>query len=245
MIDVANVSYTYAGLSGIGGNKGSLHDINLSAKTNQITAILGHSGSGKSTLLRLIAGLFFPQSGSIKINGVLVSGCSRETAIVSANTPLYPWMTVEKNIAFALCQYTRQNVKEKTAKIIRQLDISDFSHKYPVTLSSGMTKQAMLARAFVVPGTTLLLDEPFSEIDPPKRIFYHDKLLEARENRTILLVTHDIEEAITLSDQIYLLDKNRGTITKNWRLSQAAPDHAQLKDEILAYYHSSSLECVS
>jgi len=246
MIEISDVAYTYPGMNMQNKNKGSIRSINLNIKDNQITTVLGHSGSGKSTLLRLIAGLMLPDRGSIKINGKPVLGCDKNMTVVSTDTPLYPWMTVEKNIAFALKQYTREKFKARTNEIIDMLGIGDFKHKYPNTLSSGMTKQAMLARAFVIPADILLLDEPFSEIDPEKRVFYIETLLEISEIKTILLVTHDIEEAVKLSSQIYLLSKNHTTIIKSWSLSQEVrKNYSVLKNEILAYYNSAAPEYVS
>lgn len=237
-IEIADVSYSYnpEGL----GKHDCIKNINLSIPENRITTILGHSGSGKSTLLRIIGGLLLSQSGAITIDGKPITGFGKDRAIVSANMPLFPWMTAEKNISFALKQYISQGVKEKTDEIISRLEIGYFKHKYPAFLSSGMAKQVMLARALVIPSNILLLDEPLAEIDPQKRAFYHETLLQESKNKTILLVTHDLEEAIKLSSYIYLLDKNRGTITQSWNLeaqNHHLRDDEKLKKEVLSYYH--------
>ena len=231
-VSVSALSYCY--------NDGTpvLEDIDFCADKHQITAILGSSGSGKSTLLRIISGLLSPLKGAVCIDDLPVLGCGKDRSVLSVNTPLLPWMSVRANIVFALRQYGLPHIASKADKIIRRLDIEDFGDRYPLTLSSGMTKQAMLARAIAVPSELLLLDEPLAEVDPNKRSFYHAQLRQIAEDRTIILVTHDLDEALQLAHKIYLLDKDERRMTHCWHPA----DHLQvsvygeLKREILTYY---------
>jgi len=197
-----------------------LENINLDVYENEVVALLGKSGSGKSTLLRIIAGLEEPTSGSVVCNDLPVKGPCPDVSMVFQSFALFPWLTVSGNIAFGLQALGLPfgEVKRRTVDMIDLIGLSGYADAWPKELSGGMRQRIGFARALAVEPELLLLDEPFSALD----IYTGHKLRHefislweqrAFKTKSIILVTHNVEEAIMLSDRILLVTGMPGTIT--------------------------------
>jgi sulfonate transport system ATP-binding protein len=192
-----------------------VRDIQIEIKPGEVFTFLGPSGCGKSTLLRLISGLDIEYAGQILVNGSRVRGPSRDIGVVFQESRLLPWYTVEQNVLYALDK--RLPAPEKLKRVLDALALVGLGHAknlFPKELSGGMARRVALARAVVnLPGV-LLLDEPFSALDPLLRGELQDAVAEVveKENLTAVLVTHDVEEAVYLSDRIAVLSKRPGRI---------------------------------
>ncbi|MFZ1341025.1 MAG: ABC transporter ATP-binding protein [Paracoccaceae bacterium] len=201
-VSVRNVSKTY-------GDVQALKDLTLDFPRGQLTSLLGPSGCGKTTLLKIIAGLLPANSGQILVNGQTVAGPGPDRAFVFQDFALLPWATVIRNVAFGLelrglARSEREAIAEK---YIREVGLAGFEQKYPHQLSGGMRQRVGLARALSVNAQVLLLDEPFSAVDEQTRRKFQEDLLELvkHEKKTFIFVTHSIEEAVYVSDQIAIL----------------------------------------
>jgi NitT/TauT family transport system ATP-binding protein len=206
-ININNVSFGY-------GNKEVLRDINLTAKSGEFICLLGPSGCGKSTLLRLLAGLSLPTSGSIMVNGDLIIGPGLDRGVVFQDYSLFPWMTAGQNVTLALEQAfpgkTKREYHETAEEYLEMVGLYDAFQKLPAELSGGMRQRAAIARAFAVNSPVLLMDEPFGALDAITRARLQDLLLELwqqkdGERKTIIFVTHDVDEAILLANRIVVL----------------------------------------
>lgn len=198
-----NVSKTY------GGSVEALKDLSLDFPRGQLTSLLGPSGCGKTTLLKIIAGLLEPTSGSVEVDGKVVSSPGPDRAFVFQDFALLPWASVLRNVAFGLelrgvVKSEREAIAEK---YIKDVGLSGFEASYPHELSGGMRQRVGLARALSVDADVLLMDEPFSAVDEQTRRKFQEDLLSlvANENKTFIFVTHSIEEAVYVSDQIAIL----------------------------------------
>lgn len=194
----------------------ALEDINLDFPTGQMTTLLGPSGCGKTTLLKIIAGLLDPTSGEVFVKGKPISGPGPERAFVFQDFALLPWATVTRNVAFGL-ELTGVPVKQREEVAQRYIDkvgLTGFEEKYPHELSGGMRQRVGLARALAVDADVLLMDEPFSAVDEQNRRKFQEDLLHllSVEKKTVIFVTHSIEEAVYVSDQIVLLSPRPGRI---------------------------------
>jgi NitT/TauT family transport system ATP-binding protein len=201
-VSVRNVYKNY-------GDVQALHDLSLDFPRGQLTSLLGPSGCGKTTLLKIIAGLLPASSGEILVNGQPVSGPGPDRAFVFQDFALLPWATVLRNVAFGLelrgvVKSEREAIAEK---YIADVGLKGFEHSYPHELSGGMRQRVGLARALSVDAQVLLMDEPFSAVDEQTRRKFQEDLLGLvkNENKTFLFVTHSIEEAVYVSDQIAIL----------------------------------------
>ena len=187
----------------------ALQDLSLDFPKGELTSLLGPSGCGKTTLLKIIAGLIPTTSGEVKINGKKVTGPGPDRAFVFQDFALLPWETVIKNVSFGLeLRGVAKSEREAIAeKYIVDVGLAGFEHKFPHQLSGGMRQRVGLARALSVDAEVLLMDEPFSAVDEQTRRKFQEDLLNLvkNENKTFLFVTHSIEEAVYLSDQIALL----------------------------------------
>ena len=194
----------------------ALDKINVDFPTGQMTTLLGPSGCGKTTLLKIVAGLLETTEGEVFVKGKPISGPGPERAFVFQDFALLPWATVTRNVAFGL-ELTGVPEKERVAKAhhyIEKVGLAGFEEKYPHELSGGMRQRVGLARALAVDADVLLMDEPFSAVDEQNRRKFQEDLLHllAVENKTVIFVTHSIEEAVYVSDQIILLSPRPGRI---------------------------------
>ena len=202
----------------------ALQDISLEVKTNEFVSILGHSGCGKTTLLNLIAGFEKPTSGRIECAGKEVKEPGAERAMVFQDYALFPWLTVRDNIAFGL------NIKGIDAATINQkvdhfanlVGLGAFVDSYPHQLSGGMRQRVSIARAFAVDPTVLLMDEPFAALDAQNRAMMQKEMIRilAEESKTVVLVTHSIEESINLSDVIIIMTRRPGRVKEVIRVPE-------------------------
>jgi NitT/TauT family transport system ATP-binding protein len=195
----------------------ALRDVNLDFARGALTSLLGPSGCGKTTLLKIIAGLIEPTSGEVLVNGRRVSGPGPERAFVFQDFALMPWATALRNVAFGLeLRGMPKREREDIARhYIVEVGLSGFEGRYPHELSGGMRQRVGLARALAVNADVLLLDEPFSAVDEQTRRKFQEDLLQLRrrEKKTFLFVTHSIEEAVYLSDQIVMLSPRPGRVS--------------------------------
>jgi NitT/TauT family transport system ATP-binding protein len=187
----------------------ALRDLSLEFPRGQLTSLLGPSGCGKTTLLKIIAGLLEPTSGEVEVNGKKVTGPGPDRAFVFQDFALLPWASVIRNVAFGLeMRGVGKSEREDIAsKYIKEVGLGGFEHSYPHELSGGMRQRVGLARALSVDAEVLLMDEPFSAVDEQTRRKFQEDLLALvqNENKTFLFVTHSIEEAVYVSDQIAIL----------------------------------------
>jgi NitT/TauT family transport system ATP-binding protein len=191
------------------GKTEALRDLSLDFPRGQLTSLLGPSGCGKTTLLKIIAGLLPATSGEILVNGEVVKAPGPDRAFVFQDFALMPWASVMRNVAFGLelrgvVKSERESIAEK---YIRQVGLAGFENSYPHELSGGMRQRVGLARALSVDAQVLLMDEPFSAVDEQTRRKFQEDLLGLvkNENKTFIFVTHSIEEAVYVSDQIAIL----------------------------------------
>ena len=195
----------------------ALKDINLELKRGEFVSIIGASGCGKTTLLRLIAGLDNINTGSVLFNGEPVKAPNYKRGYIFQQHNLFPWLTVEQNVAAGLkARHVFQKNKDKIQKYIDLVGVTGFEKSYPHQLSGGMSQRVAIARALINEPELLLLDEPMGALDSFTRADIQDKLLEIREkkNLTMLLVTHDVDEAIYMSDRIVIMTPRPGKISE-------------------------------
>jgi NitT/TauT family transport system ATP-binding protein len=194
----------------------ALRDVVVTFPRGRLTTLLGPSGCGKTTLLKIIAGLVPPTTGEVWVQGRRVTGPGPERAFVFQDFALLPWATVLRNVAFGLeLRGTPVEARHATARRwIAEVGLAGFEDSYPHQLSGGMRQRVGLARALAVDADIILMDEPFSAVDEQtRRKFQEDLLVLLRDRgRTVIFVTHSIEEAVYLSDQIVLLTPRPGTV---------------------------------
>ncbi len=195
-----------------------LKGINLVIKPGEFLSIVGASGCGKSTLLRLIAGLDTSYSGSIVYQGKVITGTDLSRGIVFQEHRLFPWLTVEENIAlaFTATNVSKEERKQRVAKQISTVGLNGFEKAYPHQISGGMSQRVAIARALVLKPKLLLLDEPFGALDALTRLKLQQELqrLWEHEGLTTILVTHDVEEAVFLGDRIVVMESHPGRIRR-------------------------------
>jgi NitT/TauT family transport system ATP-binding protein len=194
----------------------ALKDINLSITSGEFVCILGPSGCGKSTLLNAIAGFSLPTNGRILANGAEVSAPGPDRAMVFQEYALFPWMTVAGNIAFGLeiKKLPKAEIVEKVEALLEKLQLKEFSGRFPKDLSGGMRQRVAIARALALDSPILLMDEPFGALDALTRRSLQEELLRIwmEFNKTVIFVTHSIEESIYLSDRIVVMTYRPGTV---------------------------------
>jgi NitT/TauT family transport system ATP-binding protein len=191
------------------GDVEALRDMSLDFPKGQLTSLLGPSGCGKTTLLKIIAGLLQPNQGEVFVNGQIVSEPGPDRAFVFQDFALMPWASVLRNVAFGLeLRKVAKSEREDIArKYIKEVGLDGFENNYPHELSGGMRQRVGLARALSVDSPVLLMDEPFSAVDEQTRRKFQEDLLQLvkEESKTFIFVTHSIEEAVYVSDQVAIL----------------------------------------
>ena len=213
-IDIASVSFDY-------GPHPVLRDIDLVVGRGDFVCLLGPSGCGKSTLLRLLAGLAKPGSGTITIGGAPLAGPGLDRGVVFQDYSLFPWMSAGENVELVLAQAfpdkRRRERRELAQSYLEMVGLPEVFDKLPSQLSGGMRQRAAIARAFAGNAPTLLMDEPFGALDAITRARLQDLLLElwqqgSAERKTVVFVTHDVDEAILLADRVVVMGLNPGRV---------------------------------
>jgi NitT/TauT family transport system ATP-binding protein len=210
----------------------AVRDVSFSVRRGEFVALLGPSGSGKSTVLNMIATLIRPSSGQILIDGVpVVTGkATRNVGYVFQRDTLFPWRTVADNIGYGLQLAGASDAqrRERVTACVVQAGLEGFEQAYPSALSGGMRQRAALMRTLVVEPQILLMDEPFGALDTHTKIDMHEVLLRIweREQQTVLFVTHDLGEALTLADRIILFSARPGMIKDMFEVDFARPRDA-------------------
>ena len=236
-----------------GGKVQALRDVSIFVQPEEFVSLLGPSGCGKSTLLRLIAGLDTPSSGQLLLDGKPIDGPSAERGLVFQDPTLYPWLTVRRNIESGL--RIAGVLKERAGEVdefIRLVGLEGFDRAYPQHLSGGMAQRVALARALINHPKVLLLDEQLGALDAFNRMRMQDEVLKLRELRraTMLLVTHDIDEAIYMSDRIIVMSDRPGTIESVLKVEMRRPRQrnnpyfTHLRNAILEMLHFARKESV-
>lgn len=248
-IILQNVSFAYDSR-----NDGShvIRNINLTVKEGEFVSIIGPSGCGKSTLLTLLAGLKFPSGGQLLLDGKEISGTGVDRGIVFQHYSLFPWMTARKNITFGIRQVNRHKSKKEIESIADEyldlVGLKDVARKYPAQLSGGMQQRVAIARAFAMNPGILLMDEPFSAVDAKNRLALQELLLKLWDagsvKKTVVFITHDIDEAIVLSDRIIVMSAETGAVRKEVPVNIArprdraslvkSPAHAELRNTLVS-----------
>jgi NitT/TauT family transport system ATP-binding protein len=227
VVEVKGIGKTYDG------GVQALRDVNLAFPRGQLSTLLGPSGCGKTTLLKIIAGLIPRSGGEVWVKGRKVDGPGPERAFVFQDFALMPWADVLRNVGFGLeLRGTPRAEREDVARrYIAEVGLKGFEHHYPSQLSGGMRQRVGLARALTVDADIILMDEPFSSVDEQTRRKFQEDLLDLlrHHQKTVIFVTHSIEEAAYLSDQIALLSPRPGTVSK---IVRPGIDRGRSADEI-------------
>ena len=215
------------------GDKTVLEDINFSMQSGEFVTFVGSSGCGKSTLLRLIAGLDHPSSGTVHVDGSTVQGPGPDRGMVFQKYSLYPWLNAADNVSFGmrLQGMTSHDVRDRTAYFLEVVGLQDAARKLPRELSGGMQQRVAIARTLATNPKVLLLDEPFGALDLQIREAMQDFLLQLwqRTGLTVLLITHDVEEALVLAQRVHVLAPHPGRIVSTVEVDLDKSDLNQLR----------------
>ncbi|SFC47179.1 ABC transporter ATP-binding protein [Ruminococcus albus] len=213
-IEFRNVSFSYEA-----DNKAVniLDGLNFKVEEGEFACLIGPSGCGKSTLVSLLLGLQFPTKGEILINDKPVTGPDVNRGMVFQHYSLFPWLTAKKNIMFGIKEAgllkSRKEIAKRAEEYLELVGLADSADKYPHELSGGMQQRVALARAFAMDTDILLMDEPFGAIDPQKRIELQELSIELckkrGEKKTVVFITHDIDEALVLADKVYFMEPHK------------------------------------
>lgn len=219
------------GLSFAYGAASILRGIDLLVAEGEFVALLGPSGSGKSTLLRLLAGLESPSRGRIAAAGLPITGPGIDRAVVFQHYALFPWMTVADNVAEAVAKahpgLSRAERRARATAALARVGLGEVGGRHPFELSGGMQQRAAIARALALESPFLLMDEPFGALDPINRARLQDLLIEAWQGaaprRTVVFVTHDVDEALLLADRVVVMGANPGRVIAEHAVPFARP----------------------
>lgn len=235
VLEVKNVTFTYDGLNEI------LKNVNLHLNEGELVCLLGVSGGGKTTLFNIIAGLLEPKQGQVLLNGEDITGQSGKVSYMLQKDMLLPYRTVEDNVALPLIikGMKKKEARQKVGEYFEEFGIEGTQKRYPVELSGGMRQRAALLRTYLFSAQVALLDEPFSALDTLTKSEMHRWYLDVMDNIKLstLFITHDVDEAILLSDRIYLLDGQNGALTDEIVISEPKPRRKEftLSEEFLQY----------
>ncbi|MDR2501083.1 MAG: ABC transporter ATP-binding protein [Treponema sp.] len=236
----------------------ALRDLNLSVAEGEFVSIIGSSGCGKSTILNVLSGIRSLSKGEFLIDNEPVSGPGKNRGIVFQHYSLFPWMTSRRNISFGIRQ-TNGALKNRDADVLasrflEKVGLKDFEHKYPFQLSGGMQQRVAIARALAMRPEILLMDEPFGAIDAKNKLLLQDALMELladeREKKTVVFVTHDVDESLLLSDRVLFMYNKR--IAEEIRVPFSRPrnreavfksgEYLKLRERIMALFFRDVME---
>ena len=246
MATAAPVEIVVDGVSKAFGAVRALADIDLRVRAGEFLSLIGPSGCGKTTLLKTIAGLVRADTGRVLVGDRVVTGPGPECSVVFQDFALLPWGTVQKNVEFGLLLRGTAAVEraDRARRAIAKVGLAGFEDAYPAQLSGGMQQRVGLARALAVNPRVLLMDEPFASIDEQTRRLFQDDLLRlwSEERKTVVLVTHSMEEAIYLSDRVVVLSPRPGRVEQVLEVALPRPretadvrgtaDFARLVDDL-------------
>jgi len=231
----------------------ALQDISLSVAEREFVAILGPSGCGKSTLLNMVAGFDHPTRGTVRVAGEEIVAPSPRRAVVFQEPALFPWLSVMENVVFGPKTQRQAAVdyRRRAAQIIDQVGLSGFETSYPAELSGGMRQRVGIARVLIMQPQVLLMDEPFGSLDAQTRMLMQELLLKVweRHHQTVLFITHDIEEALLLTDRVCVMTARPGRIKKSIDVGiprpraievTTSPEFNALRREVLALIRGES-----
>lgn len=215
----------------------ALENINLIIEDGEFVSVVGPSGCGKSTLLRLIAGLIPPTKGSIFLNGSPINGPHPNRGMVFQEPTLFPWLTVEENVSFSLKVLGKYRAKkDEVDRLIHMVGLDEFRNSYPHQLSGGMAQRVALIRTMINEPEVFLLDKPLGALDAFTRMNMQDELLSMWKSNQhiVIMVTHDIDEAIYLSSRVITMAPRPGRIKKDIRIDLPYPRN-RMSDEFIEY----------
>ncbi|HVJ50125.1 ABC transporter ATP-binding protein [Desulfitobacterium sp.] len=219
VLEIHNIGMKYQSLDG---EINALEDINFSVRDGEFLSIVGPSGCGKSTLLSIISGLLPATKGRVLLNGEKINGASRKIGYMLQKDHLFDWRTIYKNVLLGL--EIQKNVspkaKDHALAMLKTYGLDEFRNAYPSQLSGGMRQRVALIRTLVTDPRILLLDEAFSALDYQTRLAVNDDIyaIIKKENKTAILVTHDISESIAMSDRVVVLSKRPGTVKNTYQI---------------------------
>ena len=241
--------------NGRNGEMVALNGVTLDIHDNEFICVVGPSGCGKSTLLNIIAGLLEPTSGEVYCDGKLVEGTGTDRGVVFQQYALFPWLTVKKNVRFAL---EMRGIKGKEAdqlamKYLEKVDLVKFANHYPKELSGGMKQRVAIARAYAAEPQVLLMDEPFGALDAQTRTQLQSELLQTweRDMKTCFFITHDVDEAIILAQKVIVMSARPGRVKAIIDIdipyprdqeTKMSPRFLELKNEIWSLVYQEYLE---
>ena len=222
-----------------------LTDINLAVEPGEFISIVGQSGCGKTTFLRLVVGLESDYEGEILLDGKRLNGPDLNRGVVFQDHRLLPWLTIEKNVGLGLKNTRNGEAGRIVQEHLELVGLKGFEKSYPHQLSGGMSQRAAIARALVNRPRILLLDEPLGALDALTRMYMHQELerIWAQEEISMIMVTHDVDEAIYLSDKIVIMSSRPGTIKRIIPVDLARPrdrasyDFIKIREEVLREFH--------
>lgn len=236
----------------------ALDGISLNVEENEFAVIVGPSGCGKSSLLRLVAGLNHQTSGSITLDGRSITKPGKDRGMVFQSYTLYPWLTVQQNVEFGpeLAGVPQEVRAEIARRFISQVGLEGFEKAYPKQLSGGMMQRVALARALANDPEILLMDEPFGALDSQTRSLMQELLLQIwqQSRKTVLFITHDIDEAILLGDRVYVMTARPGRIKEMIKIDIPRPrsvdlllsaDFIAVKRRITALIHDEAIRAIA
>ena len=222
----------------VGGKIVALDDVSVDIRENQVTALIGPSGCGKTTLLRLIAGLEYPTRGSVDVYGLPILGPGPERGMVFQAYTSFPWLSVVKNVehGMGIQGVSNPEKRRRAEKFLKLVHLDEFADSYPVQLSGGMKQRVAIARALAQNPQLLLLDEPFGALDAQVTWEMEEMIIEIieSENKTVVLVTHDIQEAIYLADRIIFFTRQPGKIKADLSMEFKGGKRFPKKEDLLA-----------
>lgn len=256
-IEIKNISVDY---KENGRTFNALKDVSFTINDGEFVSVIGPSGCGKSTFLSVLEGIQPVSQGQVLIEGKEIDGPGTDRGVVFQHYSLFPWLTARKNIAFGIHQTNKELPKKDLNRIadeyLKKVGLEKFGRKYPSQLSGGMQQRVAIARTLAMNTDILLMDEPFGAIDPKNRVTLQELLLQlwsegkdgsGEKKKTVVFVTHDIDEAIFLSDKIIMMAPNPGHVLKEVTVSFERPrnrqelfstnEYAELRRELMELFY--------